>query len=264
MPKISRTQCELHYEIFGENGPWITLVNGHTRSHKDFRNMVKILTKKNFRCLTLDNRGSGETNVTAPFTFDDMVLDVVSLWDELNIDKTHLLGISMGGMICQRLAAEASHVIRSLTLISTTASSEWISGIGDESWGDSLDTVMSKLSHYFASSFLQKNKLLVQAMAKNILKNIQEGNFAEGAKFQRLAIENIDVSANARMIKCPTYIIHGLEDEIIEPRAASELDDLIDNTTLDLLDGMGHLLLAEYNKKLYDNVLNFIQSTQSN
>ena len=192
-----------------------------------------------------------------------MVKDVESLWSALNIQATHLLGISMGGMIGQRLAAASKINIKSLILVSTTSSSQWISAAGEDDWGKSIDDVINKLENYFSPSFHENNQILVMSMAKTIMKNIDNGSFAEGAKLQRQGISSVNNLDYLPKIESPTLIIHGLDDAIIDPRAASELDDIIQEYKLKYVDGVGHLLLAEYSKQLYMDVSEFIELQQS-
>lgn len=264
MPVIPREQAEVYFETYGESGPWVTLINGHTRTHKDFRMLIKTLVSSGYRCLAMDNRGSGQSTAHAPFTLTQMTSDIEAIWNKLEIKETHLLGISMGGMISQALTKQNPKTIKTLCLISTASSNGWISDIGDEPWGDTISEVLEKLEKYFAHDFIKKNKLLIQSMAKQILKGIEEGAFSDGARMQREAMQDILLEDDAKNITCPTLIIHGLEDQIIDPRAASVLDDKINNSELILVEGVGHLLLAEYSKKLYQHILDFIETPQSN
>ncbi|SMF66368.1 alpha/beta fold hydrolase [Pseudobacteriovorax antillogorgiicola] len=258
MSFLKQGSSQIYYQTAGDSGPWVTLVNGHTRTHKDFKMMSKVLVNAGFRCLSFDNRGSGESTCELEFGFPELVSDVINLWDELDISESHLLGISMGGMICQKLASEHPQRISSLILVSTTAHAEWIKA--DSHWGTSFDEVMDKLETYFAPVFVEKNKLLVKSMAKQIWSGIETGSFSSGASKQKAAMKGIDLSSMLQDIKARTLILHGIEDQIIDPRAGSELDDGIPNSELKLIDGVGHLLLAEYSQSLYQDVLSFIQS----
>ncbi len=257
MPYLSLTDdTEIFYQTYGEGGPWITLINGHTRSHSDFRAFSKFLSQQNFRILTFDNRGSGSTKYSTINSFDVFIDDVLALWNHLAITKSHVLGISMGGMIAQKLAAQ-TQLIQSLVLVSTTSHSKWIFP-QEPGWGHTMDDVTEKLNLYFAPQFVEKNKILIQAMAKQIYKAIVDGSFAQGARDQRKVQNNIDLTSSLSHIQCPTLIIHGKNDQIIDCGAASELHAKIKDSQLDLVPNVGHLLLAEYSRKLYERILSFI------
>ena len=86
------TTASIYYETHGESGDWVTLINGHTRTVRDFKMFTKKLIASGFRVLVADNRGAGETETSFPFTLEDIAEDIHDIWEELNIDKSHVLG----------------------------------------------------------------------------------------------------------------------------------------------------------------------------
>ena len=60
--------------------------------------------------------------INPPYTLDDMASDAILILDKLDIDKTHLLGMSMGGMIAQIIAANHPERINSFTLLASSIS----------------------------------------------------------------------------------------------------------------------------------------------
>ena len=112
--------AQICFEVVGESGPWITMINGHTRSRSDFKLISRKLAAGNRRVLIFDNRGSGSTLALRPFSFEDFCQDVLELWQHLGIQKSSVLGISMGGFIAQGLA-ERTDRIEKLILVSTAA-----------------------------------------------------------------------------------------------------------------------------------------------
>ena len=257
MAFFEKDNSRIYYETRGEQGPWLTLVNGYTRTHRDFKLIAKRLSEKN-QVLIFDNRGSGSTTTPPGFSIEDMGKDIVDLWSHLGIRRSHLLGISMGGLIAQFVAANFPDLVQFLILASTFANPKWLNPSAESPWGDSIESISSKMSFYFSSSFHEKNKLLVQAMAKQILKAIEEGDFGDGAQDQRMAINSFNPDGQAQKIAAPTLVIHGSEDRIVDVDAAHEISDLIPNCTLEIVEGAGHLLLAEYAKGLETAIKNFI------
>lgn len=255
---LERPNAKVFYETSGDHGSWVTLINGHTRTSKDFKLLVKHLVANGHRVLTLDNRGAGQTETSAPFTMQDMANDVIALWDHLEIAQSHLLGISMGGMIAQLIAAKHPERVKRLILVSTAARKKWVDPHAEAGWGTTLDSVKTKLTYYFAASFIAKNKLLVEAMAKQILKEIEAGTFSEAAKSQREAMSHFEGFSYLSKILTETLIIHGREDRVMAPEAARELHEHIRYSRSEFIDGAGHLLLAEAPKELYNLVSDFI------
>lgn len=260
MPVLEVPNASIHYETSGASGPWVTLINGHTRTRKDFKLMTKALVDAGFRVLTLDNRGSGESSHHGAFTIVDMASDVERLWEKEDVPESHVLGISMGGMIAQRLAATHPDRVKKLILISTAASRSFIDDHAEKPWGMTMEEVKEKLAFYFAPAFLARNKLLVDAMAKQILKNITEGSFAAEAAAQRTAMADFDGSVYLPRIKARTLVLHGAQDRIMDPDAARDLAAGLAGAQLQWFDDAGHLLLAEAPKALYESVIAFLQA----
>jgi 3-oxoadipate enol-lactonase len=263
MPQLSVPGAVLNYEIWGvdENptGPWLTLVNGHTRPLNDFRLMGKTMVAAGLRVLALDNRGAGKTEISDEFTLADMVGDVVALWRELKIKKTGLLGISMGGFIAQRLAAEHPETVTKLVLVSTAPGPAFIRHDG-KAWTSDVAQVEAKLRPYFTADFAARNKVLVQSMAKQIAKAVTEESFAQRSDMQRRAIAGFDMTTRLGQIRAPTLVIHGDEDEIVGVAAGEALAAAIKGARLEKLPGAGHLLLAEKPRELYALVADWCRS----
>jgi 3-oxoadipate enol-lactonase/4-carboxymuconolactone decarboxylase len=189
-----------------------------------------------------------------------MVADVAALWDALGIERTALLGISMGGFIAQRLVLAHPERVRCLVLVSTGAAQQALTK-DDAPWQADLGAVQKKLSTYFTPQFAARNATLVTSMAKQIAKAVEAGGFAERAEAQRRALAGFDNSAHLGGIRAPTLVIHGTEDAIIAVSAADALAAGVPNAKKALLPGAGHLLLAEKPRELYDLVSNFLAST---
>jgi pimeloyl-ACP methyl ester carboxylesterase len=75
---------------------------------------------RHFQIVAPDLRGHGlSTGGDQPFTLDDLAADVVALWDALGVAASHVVGLSMGGMVAQALALGAPDRVRSLVLVDT-------------------------------------------------------------------------------------------------------------------------------------------------
>jgi len=250
MAQLDRPTATIHYEVWGDAGDWVTLVNGHTRPLNDFRMLGRHLAGQGHLVLALDNRGAGSTETTGPFTLADMTADVTALWDALGVTQSHLLGVSMGGFIALSLALAQPASVRRLVLVSTAMSQELIHR-DDSHWEADPARVEAKLAPYFTEDFRRRNSVLVKSMVKQIAKAVAEGGFAERSEQQRRAIAGFDVASRLSELQAPTLVIHGTEDRIIPVAAARALEAAIPDARLALLPGAGHLLLAERPKELY-------------
>src|SRR5438105_14455446 len=103
---IGRVQIEgraVVYEAAGA-GRLVVLINGLGSSRGAFWRQVPALAER-FRVVTIDNRDAGESDhAGAPYTVGEMADDVAAVIRALGVDKAHVAGISLGGMIAQELA----------------------------------------------------------------------------------------------------------------------------------------------------------------
>jgi len=261
---LDRKHAEIYYELHKVQGECITLVNGYTRSGSDFRLLAKDLNAKGYSCLFLDNRGAGQTknDPNYEFVFEDWLADIESIWEKEKISRTHLLGISMGGFICQRLTLRQNEatITDKMMLISTAFDPKAIHE--PIPWSLDMGSIEKKLTDYFSSSYLSKNKLVVAAMVKQIHKEIEGGNFILRAKLQRQALKTmLPLELNLVAKKHPSVmVVHGDEDNVIPYREAEILAKIWNGARLELFSGAGHLLLAERSKDLKEKIIDFLNS----
>lgn len=161
----------------------------------------------------------------------------------------------MGGFIAQMVAQTTPERVGKLVLVSTAQSRDGIT-TGELPWGDTLESVQTRLSHYFTDHFRERNMALVNSMAKQIFRSIQGGKFGEDSAAQSRALESF--FSDLGKLTMPTLIVHGEEDRVIRQNAAHELHSGIQHAEIEIVSGVGHLLLAESPKELYNLVSNFL------
>lgn len=265
MAFLDRDGAQIFYEL-SEPAPTsnkaaavVTLVNGHTRSSGDFRMMTRQLNVAGIQTLILDNRASGKSTVSKPFTLRDMEDDIIGIWDHLDLGKVSLLGISMGGFISQGIAARAADRVDRLILVSTGAGPEWIRPTGG-GWINEGKMIEDKLASYFAPGFINRNQLLFETMVRQTKAAIAGGRFAERSDQQRDALKATPRDWSYDQITAKTLIIHGDEDAIVDVGAALDLNKKIKNSEVVILPGVGHLILAEASKALYEHATSWLKS----
>src|SRR5690349_11100063 len=134
---------EIYYETFGDpNDPTLVLVNGLGSQCINFRNeWCERFAAKGFQVVRMDNRDVGLSThfsdvtadlgahiaaltagepVTVPYRLPDMAADVVAVLDALGVERAHVMGLSMGGMIVQTLAIDHPDRLRSVTSVMST------------------------------------------------------------------------------------------------------------------------------------------------
>ena len=119
MPRAKIGDIELYYEENGQ-GQSLMMVLGLGQDVATWGFQISELSK-HLRLIVFDNRDTGKSSRSSDeYTTETMAQDLLGLLDHLAIDRTHLLGTSMGGMIAQHVALMAPERIDSLILASTT------------------------------------------------------------------------------------------------------------------------------------------------
>lgn len=120
MPKAKIGEIQIYYEEYGQGLPLIMIL-GLGQDNATWGFQISEFSKQ-FRVIVLDNRDSGKSSRCSEiYTTEMMARDTLGLMDYLGIERTHLLGTSMGGMIAQHVALMASERVISLILVSTTS-----------------------------------------------------------------------------------------------------------------------------------------------
>lgn len=248
----------IFYRVWGETGSWLTLVNGHTRSSSDFNQLAKTMLGHGYRVLAIDNRGAGQTEYSGSFSIDDIAQDILGVWQQEGVESSHVLGISMGGVVVQHLANQCPNRCKSLMLVSTARQDHHFNF---SEWSTELEAIVDKLKLYVSERFFAKNKLLIKAMAKNIHKSIQEGGFLESAKQQRSAlVKALPIEVEPLAAQIPCLVMHGACDQVVSTDAAVDLSQRYLQSSLVLVEKTGHLLLAEALPDLAQQLVVFLKN----
>ena len=112
----------INYEISGnKNGPWLTFSNS-LATNLHMWDEQEAAFADDFHILRYDKRGHGKSApVEGPYSFDDLIADLVGLWDHLGIRKTHLVGLSIGGMTAQGLLLRHADRVTATVMANTSA-----------------------------------------------------------------------------------------------------------------------------------------------
>jgi 3-oxoadipate enol-lactonase len=266
MPKVRVNGVDIYYRVQGKGEPLI-LIMGLGGECGDWVLQARAF-KKYYRVITFDNRGVGKSDKPGePYTVKTMSDDTVGLMDYLGIDKAHILGVSMGGMIAQEVAINYPERLRKLILVSTNAgreekgghSPELLKAMGlkegssDEDIRDvDISMVMSSLNAHAFNSGVIKTVAVPFCWVRGKLFGI------EGMKGQFEAAMTHGTLDRLHMIKAPTLVIAGTEDKIIPHSSADVLAGRIPGAKLVKIEGGSHTLVAEKSRRFNREVLDFL------
>jgi pimeloyl-ACP methyl ester carboxylesterase len=260
-------EVELVYETIGEpSGEPLLLVMGLGMQliHWD-RELCELFAERGFRVIRFDNRDAGlSTKIDAPvpnvmrlmaglparvpYLLDDMASDAFGLLDHLELDRAHVVGTSMGGMIAQTMAIRRPERVLSLgSMLSTT---------GDRRVGTPKLRVWSLLMRrapsdrteyitYFSRIFKLIGSPAYPADAERIRElagaTYDRCHYPAGSARQLAAIlASGSRTAGLRRLDVPTVVIHGRKDPLVPVRGGIATAKAIPGAELITIPGMGH------------------------
>src|SRR5258708_34902621 len=120
MPRVRVGDIEMFYVEAGAGDP-VVLIMGFGGDHTAWAFQLRPFAER-YRVIAFDNRGAGQTDQPdTPCTIALMADDTVGLLDRLGVERAHIVGVSMGGMIAQQLGLRAPRRVRSLPPHATPA-----------------------------------------------------------------------------------------------------------------------------------------------
>ena len=186
------------------------------------------------------------TDLPAGHTTRDMARDLHDAMDVLGIEKADILGVSMGGMIAQHLAADYPEKVNKLILTVTAAAPNPILTESIGEWvdlarqGDHAAFMDSNLRKIYSQSYYQKNKWMIPAIAKLTKPKSYDRFF-----IQSDACLTHDATDRLGAIKAPTLVVGGEKDLALGGQASRDLAAGIADAKLHMYEAWGHGLYEE-------------------
>lgn len=263
MPTVKVGDINIRYRIHGEGDP-LVLIGGLGGDLRAWGAHVPVLSREH-QVVVFDNRGGGRTDAPdIPYSTKMMADDTVGLLDALEIDRAHILGTSMGGMIAQELAIAYPQRVRTLILVTTTASIRptmaFVLDVRDRMARDgvSQETLIRYTMPWMYTDRFFENTEQVQAMVDMMLANPNAQPDYAYAR-QSDASNRHDTRDRIGQITAPTLVLVGREDIIQPVKTCEEFAKGIPNAELVVLEGGGHALAGGVPDKFDGAVLDFLK-----
>lgn len=290
MARTKANGIEIEYETAGnKSDPALLLVMGLGAQLTIWPDaLFEGLVKKGFFVIRYDNRDSGLSTgfdswglpnipdafaklmggkkVEAPYLLKDMAADAVGLLDALGIDKAHIVGASMGGMIVQIVAAQYPERTRSMVSIMSTSGRpglpsgkpEALAMLTAQPEGPSREQRVKhgmKLRQTIAGSGYPIAEAELRAFVE---KNVDRRWYPEGAARQYLSvIASGDRVEMLKKIKVPTLVLHGEEDPLLPVECGRDVAGLVPGAKVETFPGWGHDLPGTFLPTLIDRITAF-------
>jgi 3-oxoadipate enol-lactonase len=207
------------------------------------------------RAVAFDYPGYGESEFVEGATRDDYAAAIVAAMDTLGIERAHICGLSLGGVIAIAISAASPRRCASLIIADSFALHPDGQGIHDRSVAASHSMTMRELAEARSDVLLgPEPPAELKAEVIDTMANIDPAAYRLGAAAVWLA----DQRDRASAIDLPTLILVGEEDGITPPALSEELQQLIRNSSLQRIAKAGHLSNAEQPKAFNSAIESFL------
>ena len=257
MPFADVNGQHLYFEDSGGDGPAVLFSHGFLMDHSMFEPQVDALSPE-FRCITWDERGFGDSETDADFSYWDSAADAIALLDHLGLDQAVLAGMSQGGFLSLRAALANPERVRGLVLIDTQA------GVEE---ADTDEVYRGMLADWMANGPAN-----VGAAVSSIILGDEELDKVWMAKWEKYRPDRIgapgrclmdrdDITERLGEITCPALVVHGTADAAIPMAKAEELCERIpDCRGLVKVDGGSHAANLTHPEQVNGPLLEFLRS----
>jgi pimeloyl-ACP methyl ester carboxylesterase len=238
----------------------VLLVMGLGASSRLWFRLLPWLTRQH-RVIVFDNRGTGSSApVRGRLTMALLAADAVTVLDAAGIERAHVVGASMGGMIAQHMALDHRDRVRSVVLACTTAGGR----SGAPPWRLLASAAVRPLLGPRRSFPLVAPSLYASAtlrdrpdrVADDLDRRIADSTSPLTLYAQLGAIARHDTRPRlSELDGMPALVLHGLEDRLVPPARGRELAELIPGAHLELIPACGHLLATDAEERTAGAIL---------
>jgi 3-oxoadipate enol-lactonase len=208
----------INYRVDGSRGPWVTFVTGIANDTTMWDAQVPAL-RGDFRVLRYDLRGQGGSEATEPpYTIALLVEDLLRLWKELKIEKSHLVGLGLGGAIVQAVAIE--HGKRLISAMPCCCRAQMVPdfavmwhGLLEKVKAEGIESIVEQTAQrWFTDEFKARNPQVLNAVRRMIAGTSREGYLGCVAAFLGLSLED-----SLAKIAVRTHYVSGADDKLGGP-----------------------------------------------
>lgn len=250
-------RMRFHYLDWGAApGPSIVFLHGGALNAHTW-DLVCLGLRKDYRCLTLDQRGHGDSEWSPEmdYRFEAYVGDVERFVDHLGLDRFVLIGMSLGAVVTASYASRHSDRLAAAVIIDAGPDPQIAGGrrirdfVADTTEFDSIDAFVEK-----AIGFNPRRdpRLLTRSLIYN-LRQTPDGKWVRkndtrhmvDGSIERLIADGKSHWANVANIACPTLVVRGAESDVFSPDAADRLSASLPDARLVTIANAGHTVQGD-------------------
>lgn len=262
MPYTTSTDgARIHYDVHGAGDPVLMIMGLGSNAYGWKRSLPWM--SAGHRAIVFDNRGVGRSDVPAgAYTIEQMAADAAAVLDACGHDTAHVMGMSLGGMIAQRLAVDHAERVRSLALLCTTpggpnavqASDEVLRGLMEG--GADPATVYRRNAWFLYGADTRTNH--PQRIEEDLVERSRIPTTPTGYFGQIQAAARHDVWDALPRVAVPALVVHGDADLLVPTENGRLIASRIPGAELASIPGAGHMLQSDAGDAVRESVLRFL------
>lgn len=254
----------IHYEVAGRpDGEPLLLIQGLGVDMKGWAAQRYALGRR-YRLVLVDNRGAGQSDKPrGAYDLEAMAADAIAVLDAEHIERAHIMGASMGGVLAQIIAVRRPERVRSLVLACTACRHhEWrvelLDGWADLAESRGMRALTGEAVRWLVGPRHHARFRLSFGLLGPLVLNIPAHAFA--AQARAILRTSDELRDQLRYVTAPTFVIVGSQDILTPVCDAEELADLIPGADLSVIHGSAHGLMIEAANAFNDRVLAFLDT----
>jgi pimeloyl-ACP methyl ester carboxylesterase len=247
MPIAVYKQGKIFYEEKGSGEPLI-FIHGVGLDHTMWNQQIDSLSDS-FRVIVYDMLGhGGSEHPPAPYSLSQYVEQLLGLMDYLQIEKTHLVGFSMGGMVAQAFALTYKTKLKTLTIMNAVANRTIeqrkgiLARVEEVQENGPLSTIEPAIKRWFNPTFIQSQEEVVNQVRKRLQTNNPASYLAAYTLF---ATADAELWPKLQNIETPAFIITAENDIGSNPEMARLMQEQIKGSDIKIIPFMKHMLPVE-------------------
>ena len=286
MPKAHVNDIEIEYDTFGDSSskPILLIMGLGGQMIAWLEELCNYVANQGFFVIRFDNRDVGLSTkfeemgisnlteliaaftrgekVDTPYTLEDMADDAIGVLDDLNIDKAHICGASMGGMIAQIVAYRHPTRVLSLASIMSTTGNPDLPQATQELLQELFSPPPTDRDAYIKES-VRRGRLTYGTFPYNeeqvaiLAAAVYDRCFYPQGIMRQLAAITANGNRKPKLasIKVPTLVVHGREDPLVPVEGGIDTAEAIPGAELLIIEGMGHSFPIEVAPQIIEALL---------
>jgi pimeloyl-ACP methyl ester carboxylesterase len=245
----------VHYFVGGQGAP-LLLIHGLGARSEDWTPQMPTYAKSGFRVYAIDLLGCGRTDrPDVAYTIDEQVELIQGFLTAVHVEKTDVLGWSMGGWVVLQFALEHPNQVNRLIAMDSAGlkfKSDLSPDILEPKTVPQLERLESVLmaSHYYIPGFVQRD----------LLRTMKQNRPVVHRTLESLLSEEGDFAGQLDQLRMPVLLIWGQQDELLPPSVGHQMHEAIPQSVLELYAGCGHMGPAICADRMVPRVVDFLRS----